>query len=140
MIFIDTNIFMYAAGEEHPNKEPSIKVLDLIAMDEIQVAISVEVVQEILHRYTHLDKKSQGISLARKIVALVDRVYGVEPTDIEDTIEILDKYDVSSRDAIHIAVCENRDIDEICTYDRHFEKVNSLTVKKPEDLIKDLEV
>lgn len=35
MIFIDTSIFMYAAGKEQPNKEPSIKLLQLVALGEI---------------------------------------------------------------------------------------------------------
>ena len=51
MIFIDTSIFMYAAGKEHPHKEPSVNLLRLIAMGEIDAVINVEVLQEIFHRF-----------------------------------------------------------------------------------------
>ena len=30
-VFIDSNIPMYAAGKEHPNRKPSIKIMKLIS-------------------------------------------------------------------------------------------------------------
>lgn len=135
MIFLDTNIFMYAAGQKHPYKEPSIKLLELITMEEIQVAINVEVIQEILHRYTHIGKKSKGLKLARNILGLIDKIYGVEQIDTEEAIEILDMYNITSRDAVHAATCKNRGIGSICSYDEHFDEIDFLERKTPEDLI-----
>ncbi len=136
MIFLDTNIFMYAAGDQHPNKDHSIRILELVAMDEIQTVINVEVIQEILHRYTHIGKKSEGIKLAEYVLYLMDTIYSVESIDIKEAIKILNKYDVTSRDAIHAASCKNRGIREICTYDRHFDDIKFLTMIKPAEILK----
>jgi hypothetical protein len=52
--FIDANIPMYAAGAEHPLKRPCIAILEAIAHDELAAVTNVEVVQEILYRYSAL--------------------------------------------------------------------------------------
>ena len=36
MILVDSNIFMYAAGDLHPNKRPSIAWLERVARAEIE--------------------------------------------------------------------------------------------------------
>jgi predicted nucleic acid-binding protein len=51
MILVDANVFMYAAGAEHPHKAPSRIFLEKVAGGEIEAALDAEVLQEILHRY-----------------------------------------------------------------------------------------
>ena len=87
MIFIDTSIFMYAAGKEHPNKEPSATLLKLIAVGEVDAVINVEVLQEIYHRYTMIKMKEKGIDLAKKVITIVPRIYSIEQSDAGITIE-----------------------------------------------------
>ncbi len=136
MIFIDTSIFMYAAGKEHPNKEPSVNILKLIAVGEVDAVINVEVLQEIYHRYTMIKMKEKGIELAKKVITIVPRIYSIELSDAIKAMEILEKYNVTSRDAIHIAFMLNRNIKEVCTYDRHFFGVEEIKAYKPEDLLR----
>ncbi len=135
MIFIDTSIFMYAAGKEHPNKEPSVNLLKLIAVGEVDAVINVEVLQEIFHRYTMIKMKEKGIDLAKKVITIVPRIYSIELSDAIKAMEILEIYNVTSRDAIHIAFMLNRNIKEVCTYDRHFFGVEGIKAYKPEDLL-----
>jgi predicted nucleic acid-binding protein len=49
--FLDTNIFMYAAGQEHPLKAPCVGILRRVASEELEAVTSTEVLQEILSRY-----------------------------------------------------------------------------------------
>ena len=51
MILVDSNILMYAAGADHPNKAPSIRFLEKVAREQMDVALDAEVLQEILYRY-----------------------------------------------------------------------------------------
>ena len=139
MIFIDTSIFMYAAGKEHPNKEPSIKLLKMIAVGEIDAVINVEVLQEIFHRYTMINMKEKGIELANRVISLIPRIYAIELSDAIKAMDILRKYNVTSRDAIHIAFMMNRNISEVCTYDKHFFRIEEIKAYKPEDLIEHYE-
>lgn len=54
LVFVDANIPMYAAGVEHPLKQPCVAMLEAIAKGSLGAVTNVEVVQEILHRYTAL--------------------------------------------------------------------------------------
>lgn len=64
--------------------------------------------------------KKKGIQLAKNIISLVPRIYSIEISDAIRAMDILERYDITSRDAIHIAFMLNRNIKEVCTYDRHF--------------------
>ena len=58
--FIDTAIIMYAAGGEHPLRDPSRRVLSRIGEGELDGVISVEVIQEILHRFVSVRRAEIG--------------------------------------------------------------------------------
>ena len=45
--FIDTNIFMYAAGKPHEFKEPCIDILSRVQSGKLKAGIDTEVFQEI---------------------------------------------------------------------------------------------
>ncbi len=42
MVLIDANILMYAAGAAHPNKQPSIRLLERVANGEVDATINAE--------------------------------------------------------------------------------------------------
>lgn len=48
-VFVGSNIPMYAAGSEHPNRAPSIKILESVSENRITGVTSAEVMQEILY-------------------------------------------------------------------------------------------
>lgn len=45
-LFLDSTIFLYAMGTEHPEKAPSIRLLELIADGSIEGVTSTEVLHE----------------------------------------------------------------------------------------------
>ncbi len=139
MIFLDTNIFMYAAGSEHPNKSTSVKMLEMVAIGKIEAAISVEVLQEILHRYTYIGRKEDGMKLARMVMQMIPTIYEVELRDIQTAMYLLKKYEINSRDALHAAVAINNSIETICTYDSHFSEINEIRLRKPEEILKEIQ-
>lgn len=71
--FLDTNIFMYGAGREHPLKAPCVTILRRVADEHIAAVTNTEVLQEILYRYSAIDEHRRGIHLAR---LAVDQVAG----------------------------------------------------------------
>jgi len=48
-VFVDTNVFVYAIGADHPYREPCRRVVGLIAASRLLGETSVEVVQEFAH-------------------------------------------------------------------------------------------
>ena len=136
MILVDANVFMYAAGVAHPNKEPSVRFLMLVAQGKVQAATDAEVLQEILHRYRSIRRWNQGrlvYDLAREVCPRVLPV-GVDVMDraraIMDAQPIL-----MARDAVHAAVYIIANASALCSYDRDFDRVADIRRKPPEDFV-----
>ena len=70
LIFVDTNVFIYSAGAEHPHKHPSRRFIFRVARGEVDAFTSAEVLQEILHRYKAIQRLDEG----REIYYLVRKV------------------------------------------------------------------
>jgi predicted nucleic acid-binding protein len=127
IIFIDTNIFIYAAGEEHPNKQPSINLLKKIASDKKKAVISSEILQEILHRYLSINDKKRGLEIFDDCVKIIQIILPVNKNDAFKAREMLEKYDlIKARDAIHASVMINRGIKIIASFDKHFECIKEI--------------
>ena len=123
-VFIDSNIPMYVAGREHPNREPAKRFLARVQKGEIEACTSTEVLQEILYRFTALAKRD----LAREVYDLFVEICPVVlPVTIADTDLARDLLGSSSRllarDAIHAAVMMNHGVTWVATFDKGFEDV-----------------
>lgn len=118
MIFIDSNIPMYLVGAEHPHKVDARRLLEqLIAKDE-RLVTDAEVLQEILHRYTAIDRKDAIQPAFDAIVGIVDEVFPIEAADVEQAKTVLaGSRRLSARDALHIAIMERHGVDRILSFD-----------------------
>ena len=131
-VFVDSNIPMYVAGSEHPNRTPARTFLAAARDGEYDLCTSTEVLQEILYRYSALRR----LDLAEKVydffVALVPEVYDVTLADTDLAKGVLvDAAGVSARDAIHAAVMTNHDVEVIATFDRGFDRIGSVRRLEP---------
>ena len=63
-VFIDSNIPMYVAGRDHPNREPSMRFLERVRAGVVDGVTSTEVLQEILFRYAGLGKGSRSTTFS----------------------------------------------------------------------------
>ena len=50
-VFVDSNIPMYVAGAEHPNRDPATRFLESAGEAGLDLCTSSEVLQEILFRW-----------------------------------------------------------------------------------------
>lgn len=123
MIFVDSNIPMYLIGAAHPHKTETQVILErLIAAGE-RLVTDVEVLQEILHRYTAIDKR-QAIGPAFQVTLdIVDEVIPIEKAEVLRAGEIAqNRARMSARDAVHIAVMERHGIRSILSFDADFDR------------------
>lgn len=126
-VFIDTNIPMYAAGSEHPNRQPSQKILEKISKQQIFGVTSTEVLQEILHRYQSINMLSSGIKIFEEFSNIVDEVLQINFKIMENAKNILSGTPaILTHDAIHAATIEYYNIDYIATFDKHFEHFKNI--------------
>jgi hypothetical protein len=71
------------------------------------------VLQEILHRYTAIDRREAIRPAFQVMLTMIDEVFPVERADVLRAGEICQDRAWSARDAVHIAVMERRGIQSI---------------------------
>ena len=124
MIFIDSNIPMYLIGADHPNKHSTRKHLEAFAEKNESLVTDTEVLQEIMHRYSAINKKDRITPAFDLLYALCDTIFTIEETDIVKAKDsLLDTQTISARDAIHLACMRRHRIRTILSFDRGFDAV-----------------
>ncbi|HXH93618.1 MAG TPA: type II toxin-antitoxin system VapC family toxin [Thermoanaerobaculia bacterium] len=124
IVFIDSNIPMYVAGREHPNREPSLRFLEAVRRNDVEGCTSTEVLQEILYRYSALGRLDVAREVYNFFVAMCPMIFDVTLTDTNMARDLLMKHrGISARDAVHAAVMLNHDIELIATFDSDFDRV-----------------
>jgi len=124
LYFIDTNIFLYSVGRDHPLKPGSVAVIHRIQDGEIMAVINTEIVQEILYHFQSIKQLLLGIRLAKDAVSISSQILPVEEEDLSLAIELLESYPkIQTRDAFHAATMIDNGIKEIISTDPHFDLI-----------------
>ncbi|HEX7222590.1 MAG TPA: type II toxin-antitoxin system VapC family toxin [Candidatus Limnocylindrales bacterium] len=135
-LFIDTNILMYAAGGEHPLRDPCRAIVDAIGARSLAAATSVEVLQEILHRYVAINRASDGVALAEQTMDLFAPVMPITHALMRRIPDLARRYPaLSARDLIHVATCVHEGMTEIVSADSGFDGVREIRRIPPQDLV-----
>jgi len=125
--FIDTNIFLYSVGRDHPLKRGSVGVIHRIRDGEITAVINTEIIQEILYHFQSIKQLPIGIRLAKDAVSISSRILPVEETDLSRAIELLESYPkIQTRDAFHAGTMIHNGIKEIISTDPHFDHIHEI--------------
>jgi len=136
--FLDTCIFMYAAGKEHRYKRPCVDILKMAREGLSTFHIDTELIQEILYRYYHLGMIDSALELSWSVLDLLPEVLSVSLADVKLALFYNKKYQklgIPPRDFIHLAVMLNNGIDKIVTADQHFNKFEEVQRIDPVDFI-----
>lgn len=122
MILIDSNIPMYLVGAPHPHKSDAQRILETLVSDRQRLVTDAEVLQEILHRYTAINRRGAIQPAFDALLGVVDQVLPIDRAAAERAKEIvLGHPKTSARDAVHLAVMERHKIDQILTFDAAFD-------------------
>lgn len=119
MTFVDTNVFMYAVGRDHPLVGPAEAIFRNAAETGTPLVTSTEVLQELLHVYVpvgRFEALDAALELARSRMV---EIWPVEPEDVELARSLVDRHPgFSARDLLHRASCVRRGVTRIHTFDR----------------------
>jgi predicted nucleic acid-binding protein len=122
LIFVDSNIPMYLLGAAHPHKaEAQMHLERLVAAGE-RLVTDAEVLQEILHRYAAIGRREAIGPALKTTLEIVDEVLPIERAEVLRAGEIVQRSDLTARDALHIAVMEKHGIGTILSFDRDFDR------------------
>jgi len=155
LIFIDTNIFLYAFNKKHRFYESSLRFLSKCQEAEILGFSSVNCINEFFYKITisELEEitrmdKTEILQYIKKEPTLISKCHFAQRA-LEDifksrivllpftaeilkiALEISNKYNLLASDAVHAASCKYYDIKNIATNDSDFERVDFLKVWKP---------
>lgn len=123
-VFLDTNVFLYAAGQAHPEREPCRRVLEAVAEGEILATTSVEVVQEILYLLARKDETARGVVLARNVLRLFPGLLPVTLVEMVLACDLLEENPgLPARDAVHAATMRNHGLELLVSADAHFDAI-----------------
>ncbi|MGA9039627.1 MAG: type II toxin-antitoxin system VapC family toxin [Terriglobales bacterium] len=128
MILIDSNIPMYLVGAPHPHKSDAQRLLEKLVSGRQRLVTDAEVLQEILHRYVAINRRDAIQPAYDALLGIVDQVLPIDQTATERAKEIvLGHRQMSARDAVHLAIMEQHDIEQILTFDSGFDGFPGIT-------------
>ncbi len=119
MVFVDTNVFMYAVGREHPLRDEARRFFIEAADASSPLATSSEVLQELLHAYLPVDRLDTLDAALRLATSRVGTVLSLEADDVVMARTLVAKHPgLTARDLVHLACCLRRGIERVKTFDR----------------------
>lgn len=119
---------MYIVGASHPNKVEAQRLLEKAIMDRQRLVTDAEVLQEVLHRYTAINRRDTIQPAFDALLALVDAVLAVDQETVVEAKQIVLGYPrLSARDAVHLAVMRRHGIDRILSFDTGFDGLPGIT-------------
>lgn len=126
-IFVDTSVIMYANGAEHPLRGPCARIMVGIGDGDVSAVTSVEVVQEILHRFISIKRPDVGIEIANLTLDVFAPVVPITHAIMRRVPDLAARYPtLQARDLVHVATCVHEGIREIVTTDKGFDVVHEL--------------
>lgn len=114
MIYLDTNIFVYAVGRPHPLRD---EVRGRLAATTSPLLTSAEVVQELLHIFLPVGRELEldaALQMASDLVSVIDTT----ADDVLAARSLARTTPSSRRDLIHLALALRHGADDLWTYDR----------------------
>jgi uncharacterized protein len=122
MIFVDTNVIMYAVGGEHPLRERARAFFEEALVGGRPLVTSAEVLQELLHVYLPVQRVGTLDAALALVTATVASIWPVEEGDVRLARELANEHPgLGARDLLHLASCLRRNARGIMTFDRGLE-------------------
>lgn len=127
MIYIDANVFVYAALNAERVGDEARSLLRSVQEGRIDAASSVlsfdELVWAVKKNRTAGDAVASGQAfLDMAQLKLVD----VDPDLLANSLAVMREYGLDPRDSIHVASALKVEAEEIVSSDRHFERVKEI--------------
>ena len=127
MIFVDSNVPMYLVGAEHPHKADARRLLERHIAAGDRLVTDAEVFQEILHRYVAIRRRDAIDAAFDVLQGVTDEVFPVELEDVDAARADLRIHpQLSSRDALHVAIMRRHGVGRVMSFDAGFEAVEGV--------------
>jgi predicted nucleic acid-binding protein len=118
VIFVDTNVFMYAVGRPHPLRADAQAFFRDATAQGRRLVTSAEVLQELVHAYLPVGRV-EVLDVAWRLATSVDDVWPLEIEDVAQARALATRHPgLGARDLVHLACCTRHGALALKTYDR----------------------
>ena len=119
MIFVDTNVIMYAVGRIHPLQAEARQFFEDSVSNDQRLFTSSEVLQELLHAYLPVSRVSTLDAALELIERSTVDIWSLESDDVLLARQLHSQFpEIGARDLCHFASCRRRGVSQIKTFDR----------------------
>jgi uncharacterized protein len=119
MIFVDTNVIMYAVGRVHPLRAEACAFFLDATRDGLMLCTSAEVLQELMHAYLLVDRLGTLDAALELVSRSIHAVWDLEAADVRLARLLVGPHPgLSARDLLHLASCRRRKASDLRTFDR----------------------
>ena len=124
MIFVDTNVFMYAVGRPHALRENAREFFVEANRSGAPLCTSAEVMQELAHAYLPAGRLRTFDATLGLIASAGVEVWPLEEADVALARRLHEQHPaLQARDLCHLASCRRRGVREIKTFDQRLATV-----------------
>ncbi len=130
MIYLDANIIIYSVINNDKMGDKSREIMTKISRGEIDGFTSVLTWDEVVYILGKIIGTEKSIGEGNKFLNFPNLIFlDADKKIIENAQEIMERYKIKPRDAIHIATALANNISEIISDDRDFDKIKEIKRK-----------
>ena len=132
MIYLDSNVFIYAALNANSIGSKMRQLLASVEEGSEAAATSALTFDELVWAVGKNREKEDAWAAGQAFLDLRNlKLVDVGPTVLASALEIIRENDLAPRDGIHAATALTQDIKTIVSSDRHFDKIEGLRRRFP---------
>ena len=133
MIFVDTNVFMYAVGHPHVLQASAQDFFIEANRNGTPLCTSAEVMQELAHVYLPTGRLQTFDATLELLASASVEVWPLEEADVALARQLHEQHPaLQARDLCHLASCRRRGVREIKTFDQTFATVSINPIEEKE--------
>jgi len=120
VIFVDSNVFIYAVGRSHPLRTEAQNFFVECREKGTRLITSAEILQELLHVYLRV-MRMETLDAALELATLgIDQIIHIDQDTVLHARHLADRFPgLTARDLLHLAVCQTNKIKKLKTFDRN---------------------
>ena len=119
MIFVDSNVFIYAVGRSHPLREEAQTFFLESSEKGKRLVTSAEVLQELLHVYLPVGRTETLDAALGLATTGVDYIIPIDSEAVMHARALANRHPgLTARDLLHLSICQLNRIKELKTFDR----------------------
>jgi len=119
MIFVDSNVFIYAVGRSHPLREEAQNFFLESSEKGKRLVTSAEVLQQLLHVYLPVGRMETLDAALGLATTGVDTIIPIDSEVVMHARALANRHPgLTARDLLHLSICQLNRIKELKTFDR----------------------